>query len=128
MRVGKRRAGNPCVVDSSLRRVTVYPITELWDESGPVAGHPVRGELTEAEVKEMLRRGPVQFVSMVFGQRPEWVSLTESYVFWKKRLKPLLTQWGDEGRIYTDEMPVYLASEWACDGFECPIVVATMHD
>ncbi len=49
-------------------------------------------------------------------------------MFWKERLKPLLTQWGAEGRIYTDEMPVYLASEWARPGLACPVVVATLHD
>ena len=76
----------------------------------------------------MLRLGPVQFVSMVFGQKPEWVPVKERHTFWKERLKPLLTQWGDEGRIYTDEMPVYVASEWECDGFACPVVVATMYD
>jgi hypothetical protein len=35
---------------------------------------------------------------------------------------------GSEERIYTDEFPVYTASEWAIARETTPIVVATLHD
>jgi hypothetical protein len=115
-------------MDPSLRRVTRLPLNELWNESGPVAARVVRDELTEADVRELLRRGTVQFVEIRMSERPRWVPLQERFTFWKERLQPLLTQWGPDGRIYTDELPVYVASEWEVDDSAVPVVVAIRHD
>jgi hypothetical protein len=42
-------------------------------------------------------------------------------------LQPRLTQWGPENRIYTNEFPVYVASEWTVEGVPVPVVVAILH-
>ena len=42
--------------------------------------------------------------------------------------QPRLTQWGPENRIYTDEFPVYVASEWEIEGVTAPVVVAILYD
>jgi hypothetical protein len=115
-------------MDPSLRRVTRLPLTELWDESGTCAARVVRDDLTEDDIRQLLRRGPVQFVEIRMSERPNWVPLDERFTFWKERLQPRLTRWGPEQRIYTDEFPVYVASEWEIAGATTPVVVATLHD
>jgi hypothetical protein len=115
-------------MDYQLRRVTRLPLTELWNASGPVSGRVRREELTAAEIEDLLRAGPVQFVEIVMSKAPNWVTIDDRFAFWKERLQPLLTQWGPENRIYTDELPVYVASEWAVDGVAVPVVVAVLYD
>jgi hypothetical protein len=123
-----RARAYPAHVDPRLRRVTQLPVTELWDESGTRRGRTVRDDLSEDDVRDLLRRGPVQFVEIAMGERPSWVPKNERFAFWKNRLQPNLTQWAPDGRIYTDELPVYVASEWEVDGVSAPVVVATLHD
>jgi hypothetical protein len=113
-------------VDSRLRRVTQLPVTELWDDSGPRTGRVVREDLTEDDIRELLRFGPVQFVEVAMSERPNWVPLDQRFEFWKDQLQPRLTQWGPDGRIYTDEFPVYVASRWEVEGVSAPVVVATL--
>jgi hypothetical protein len=115
-------------MDPRLRRVTNLPVTELWNESGTVAGRMVRDDLTEEDLRQLLRQGPVQFVEIRMSERPNWVPLEERFAFWKDRLRPMLTQWGPDGRIYTDEFPVYVASEWELEGTHHPVVVAVRYD
>jgi hypothetical protein len=115
-------------VDYRLRRVTRLPLTELWNASGPVSGQVRREELTAEDIKDLLRTGPVQFVEIVMSKVPNWVPIDDRFAFWKERLEPLLTQWGPENRIYTDELPVYVASEWSVDGVAVPVVVAVLYD
>lgn len=115
-------------MDPSLRRVTRLPLTELWDQSGTRPARVLRDDLTEDDIRGLLRRGHVQFVEIRMSERPIWIPLDERFGFWKERLQPRLTQWGPEERIYTDEFPVYVASEWAIAGETTPVVVATLRD
>ena len=108
--------------------MTTLPLRELWDQSGTREARAVRDDLTENDIRQLLRRGPVQFVEIMMSERPNWIPLDERFEFWKERLRPRLTQWGSEERIYTDEFPVYTASDWAIAGETMPIVVATLHD
>jgi hypothetical protein len=123
-----RRVLNLEYVDPSLRRVTQLPLTELWDDSGTRIGRVIRDDLSEDDVRQLLRRGPVQFVEIRMSERPNWVPLEERFGFWKQRLQPRLTQWGPDGRIYSDELPVYVASEWEIEAIPTPVVVATLFD
>lgn len=111
-----------------MRRVTRLPLTELWDESGTCTGRVIRDDLTEDDIRQLLRLGPVQFVEIRMSERPNWVAFDERFAFWKERLQPRLTQWGPENRIYTDEFPVYVASEWEVEGATAPVVVAILYD
>jgi hypothetical protein len=54
--------------------------------------------------------------------------MDQRFEFWKDQLQPKLTQWGPDGRIYTDEFPVYVASEWEVEGVSAPVVVTTLFD
>jgi hypothetical protein len=115
-------------VDYWLGRVTRLPPRELWNASGPVSGQVRREDLTAEDIKDLLRAGPVQFVEIVMSEVPNWVPIDDRFEFWKKRLQPLLTQWGPENRIVADELPVYVASEWTVDGIVFPVVVAVLYD
>ena len=113
-------------MDPSLRRVTRLPLTELWDESGPRSGRVIRDDLTEDDIRELLRTGDVQFVDIRMSERPNWVESGDTFAFWKEQLQPKLTQWGPENRVYADEF--YVASEWRVEGVDVPVVVAVLHD
>jgi hypothetical protein len=115
-------------VEYRLRRVTRLPLTELWNAGGPVSGQVLREDLSAEDIKELLRAGPVQFVEIVMSEVPHWVPIDERFAFWKERLHPLLAQFGPENRIYTDELPVYVASEWSVEGVDLPVVVAVLYD
>jgi hypothetical protein len=88
----------------------------------------IRDDLTEDDIRRLLRLGPVQFVEIRMGERPHWVAFDERFAFWKERLQRGLTQWGPENRIYTDEFPAYVASEWEVEGATAPVVVAILYD
>jgi hypothetical protein len=113
-------------VDPRLRRVTQLPVTELWDDSGVRPGRVVREDLTEDDIRELLRLGPVQFVEVAMSERPTWVPMDQRFEFWKDQLQPRLTQWEPDGRIYTDDFPVYVASQWDVEGVSASVVVATL--
>jgi hypothetical protein len=120
--------GAPRRIDPALRRVTQLPVTELWDDSGVRPGRIARTDLSEDDIRQLLRRGPVQFVELVMGEVPNWVPPEATFSFWKERLQPRLTQWAPENRIYTDELPAYVASRWEIDDLAAPVVVATLLD
>jgi hypothetical protein len=127
----RQRGPKPaCVnaVEYALRRVTRLPLTELWNAEGPVFGHVLREDLTAEDIKRLLRAGPVQFVEIVPSEVPHWIPAEERFAFWKDRLEPRLAQFGPENRIYTDDLPVYVASEWAVEGIDLRVVVAVLYD
>ena len=115
-------------MDPGLRRVTTLPLRELWDQSGTREARAVRDDLTENDVRQLLRRGPVQFVEIMMSERPNWIPLDERFEFLEGTFATEADAVGSEERIYTDEFPVYTASEWAIAGETTPIVVATLHD
>ena len=79
-------------MDSAKRIVTTLPLQELWDDRGAIPAQKIR-DLSRADIRELLRLGPVQFVVADLGEKPS-------------------------SDIYLDEMPhqyAYSASEWNFD-------------
>ena len=68
-------------MDPGLRRVTTLPLRELWDQSGTREARAVRDDLTENDIRQLLRRGPVQFVEIMMSERPNWIPLDERFEF-----------------------------------------------
>jgi hypothetical protein len=66
-------------MDPSRRIVTGRPTRELWDAHGNVSAQMLRTDLTEVEIKELLRIGPVQFVFAVRGEALKWVPMEERF-------------------------------------------------
>ncbi len=107
------------------RVVTRLPLTELWDDSGPLPftrGRPVG----RAELADLLRVGPVRFVVADCGSPLRWVPADDRYRFWKDEVKPRLVE-ADvaEGRFRLEDFPgerCYVATLWG-EGEASPVVV-----
>jgi hypothetical protein len=116
-------------MDPALRVVTSWPVRELWNETGTVQARMLRDELSEADVKQMLRSGPVQFVLAEGGAPLQWVALDDRFDFWKQTVQPRLTQWGPGSGVYNDDFPggFVIASLWEVEGSGLPVVLATVY-
>ena len=104
------------------RIVTQLPLKELWNDDGPIAAERLR-ELSRARVRELLRAGPVRFVVVDVGSKPEWVAEEQCFAYWNNQVSRHLTD--PEHRMNLDAFPSgygYFASEWSVAG-SSPIVV-----
>jgi hypothetical protein len=106
------------------RIVTKLPLTELWDDAGPVAASRHR-DLTAANIRELLRAGPVRFIVANVGTPLRWVSEGECFQFWKDEVRSRVA---DSVGAHLEDYPgafCYFAGEWAAtDG--PPIVVLSI--
>ena len=109
------------------RVVTVLPLHELWDASGPVAAE--RGPAIGAEdVASLLRLGPVQFVVADMGPL-RWVSPEATFRFWKEEVKPRVVPAGAE-QFRLEDYPgnyCYVATRWERQGSSIPVVLLERH-
>ena len=64
------------------RIVTKMPLTELWDDGGTLAGERVRN-LDQADLVDLLRSGPVQFLVADAGLKLRWIPTPQRCEFWK---------------------------------------------
>ena len=107
---------------ANLRIVTQLPLRELWRDDG--FSTTTRGKsLTDEDVRQLLRSGPVQFVVVDVGVAPRWIPASECFQFWKDEAKPHLAS---GARAYLDDSPdgcCYFASRWEGWESEAPIVV-----
>lgn len=104
------------------RIVVQTPLTELWDDSGPIALSRLR-TVGRDDVADLLRSGPVRFVIANCGQRLTWVPVTECYRFWKEDVKAHLVEPGVVG-LRLDTFPggyCYIGTEWG--GEQGPVVL-----
>jgi hypothetical protein len=87
------------------------PLTELWDDGGTLTGERVRN-LDHADLVELLRSGPVQFLVADPGVKLRWIPIPQRYEFWKT----VQLQIADPMKpIYLKQFPsetAYTASEW----------------
>ena len=112
-------------MEPSQRVITATPMRELWDQNGPVAAHRSR-DLTAADLRDLLRRGPVRFVVADPGSRPRWIPEGDCYSFWKVEVQSHLVGPGGAARL--DEFAggyCLFAAEWS-PGEGSPIVVLEM--
>jgi hypothetical protein len=93
------------------RLATRLPLAELWDDAGPVAATRLRG-LTTADIRELLRAGPVRFVVADVGHPLRWIPVGDRFRFWKEEVKPRVAK---APRWRLEDFPgeyCYSASEW----------------
>ncbi len=109
-------------MDLTLKIVGNLPLQELWNDQDIV---PVkRGRsISERDIADLLRYGPVQFVIGDVGLKLRWVDPVKCYQFWKKEVKPRLAEPNSHFRLedFQDQY-CFLASEWGVLG-TIPIVV-----
>ena len=108
------------------RVVTRLPLAELWGDAGPVAADRRRG-LSAADIRGLLRAGPVRFVVANVGAPLRWVPAAECFRFWKAEVRSRVA--GPDGARLED-FPggyCYFASEWAPAEGPPVVVLAVAH-
>jgi hypothetical protein len=118
--------GRGAAVDPSDRIIVAMPLTELWNDAGPVPAR--RGRWLEREdIRGLLRAGPVRFVVANVGHKLRWAPPSECYAFWKAEVRGHLCA-GDAIRL--EDYPghyCYAASEWHLDSGAVAIVLEMHH-
>lgn len=113
-------------MESALRVVTRLPIDEVWDEHGPLGLRKER-RLSENDITNLLRSGPLRFVVADVGKRLRWIDPAECYDFWKDAVKLHIA---DPGTAITldkyENCYCFVASEWS-DSSSSPVVVLEKH-
>jgi hypothetical protein len=74
-------------------------------------GQRLKDDLTEEDIRAMLRAGPLRFVEFDVGRPPRWIPLNDCFSFWKT-LHPNLHV---SEKRYLEDYPgcfFYIASEW----------------
>jgi len=89
-------------VEWSRRIITRLPAEELWTDTGPVESARERN-LSAADLRQLLAAGPVRFVYLNVGDRPDWVPLQHCFVFWKHEIQPHLAE--PNARASLEEFP-----------------------
>ncbi len=110
-------------MDPSQRVVVKMPLSEIWDDHGPIVAHHKR-YLRADDIKAMLRLSPVQFIVANVGDPLTVIPLDQCFTFWKSEVQDHLVA-DPDGPIRLEKLPgeyAYLASEWS-GGTSTPIVV-----
>jgi hypothetical protein len=99
-------------VDPRLRTVTTLPVTELWNDSGPLEAMQL-AELGEDGVRTHLRLG-AQGVLASIGKPLRWLRDAEFFEWWKSEGRPRLVA-PKVNAVRLDDFPggrCWSAREW----------------
>jgi hypothetical protein len=107
-------------VDPKLRIVTQLPLRGLWRDTGSVQAFRGR-PLSSADIRDLLREDPVQFVVVDIGLKPRWIGLDDCYRFWMDEVQPHLAE--PDAKVTNNGVYCYWAFEWHSDEVGSPIVV-----
>ena len=113
-------------MNPSNKVATFIPLTELWDDTGPVPARRLR-YLNADEIKDILRSTPFRFVIADVGEKLRWIDDDERFDFWKHDLKdhlcsaePCLLE------SYPGEY-FYYASEWLIEPDQRAVLLEKYH-
>src|SRR5689334_24836427 len=102
--------------------VTKIPLESIWTDEEQIDASRAR-YLTAAEVTEMLKLHPVEFIVADVGGPLKRIPVEKCYEFWKSEVKRhLLNPHGQLDRSALPDEYGYLASEWSGQ-IEVPIVL-----
>ena len=114
-------------VEPALQIVTQLPLIGLWDETGDLVA--VRGgDVSEAQIIELMREQDVQFVVADLGYSLRWVRSADTARFWKQELKGHVAPPGSQ--VSLDDYPggfAFWASQWSTLAFPCVVVLEKIH-
>jgi len=110
------------VTEMKEKIVTTIPLQSIWTDEAQLDASRER-YLTAADVTEMLKVHPVEFIVADVGAPLKRIPLAKCYEFWKSEVKPHLLNPHDKLDLSAlpDEYG-YLASEWSGQT-ETPIVL-----
>jgi len=100
-------------MENKLRSVVELPLSEVWNEQGPVSAARLR-HLTREDLRQLLQAGAVCFIIANVGHLLRWIPDDEGHAFWKLEVRPHLVAEPDRPfDIYSfPEGYCYIASEW----------------
>lgn len=111
----------------SQKQVVKMPMDQLWTDAELLPA--IRKEnLITAQVRDLLRKGPIQFVIANCGDKLVWVPINTCYDFFKSELSTHLVDNPDY--IYLDEYKgayAYSASRWICPSFPVIVLLEKLH-
>ncbi|MCA6125858.1 hypothetical protein J6500_28775 [Bradyrhizobium sp. WSM 1704] len=114
-------------MDVTKRVVTQMPLTELWNEDGPLDVDRVEN-VGAAEVVGLLRNGAT-FVVADIGLPLWWISEDDRFAFWKDEVKPRLVA-SDANSFRLEDYPgnyCYVATIWTSPLLGSMIVLEKHH-
>ncbi len=109
------------------RIVGQTPMEHLWDSDGDMSAS--RGnDLGTFEIRDLLRRGNLQFVAAEVGTFLKWIPLEETLEFWRDEVRLHIAE-PNAGGFVLEDYPneyAYRASLWQSAN-DCPIVLLEVH-
>jgi hypothetical protein len=114
-------------MESVQRIVTSTPLTELWNDKGPLDACRVR-IVGETDIVQLLRDGS-SFVVAEVGQPLRWISEGDRFAFWKAEVRCRLVG-PDVEAFYLDGYPskyCYVGVMWQCAPSTSVIVLEKHH-
>jgi hypothetical protein len=106
-----------------MRKVDRLPLDRLWRADHELGVLRARS-LTHADIRELLRRGPLDFVVANIGDPLHWVSRADRFDFWKREAIRIADSHAFDLDDFPDRM-AYVASEWTGD--TVPIILLEAH-
>jgi hypothetical protein len=109
------------------RIVTNLPLDELWDASGPILAERSR-DLTYAQIRELLKMGPIRFVVADVGHKLDWIAESRCFTYWREAVAAHVAD--PSRRVNLDEFPgesCFIASEWPLGGSNPIILLERFH-
>jgi len=107
------------------RSINEIPLTDLWNENGVISEERLT-YLIDEEIRNLLKKGKVQFVVANVGCPLEWIPIDNCFDFYKTKLKNRIA---DKEVNYLDNFPdnyFFYASEWKSNNL-LPIVSLEMY-
>jgi hypothetical protein len=86
------------------------------------------GYLTQANIKDLLKRGQVNFILADVGQKLQWIQTNQCFAFWKSEAEQHIVT--DVNNINLDNFIdnyAYIASEWKSDDPTPIILLEKIH-
>jgi hypothetical protein len=109
-----------------LRIVAKMPLTELWDEKGPIPSQRIR-QLDEDLIRGLMAIGQVQFIVSDFGAKLDWIPISERFEFWKT-IRSQVAAPSEPIRLKQfPNQTAYVASEWRGNTGQCLVLLESHH-
>lgn len=114
-------------MDPHLRQVTRLPLSELWNDGGPVDADRLRN-VGEDEIRQLLRLGAVGVIANL-GDQLGWLGGVEFFEWWKVEARPRLVSPAVDS-FHLEDFPderCWTASEWRLADESTAILFESWH-